>query len=340
MPLVAPLLVMLGDMTVPVIFALSSTIIVVVFLMVYWAASTLFGVPLRWLVGWIPIVGTQIGNAIGGWITSVAQAGLSWINNSASNLVRPILLIPMLVVAGVNTAVGAVEWLIQQALNLGASIAQTAYSLLVNVAVITIKLIEHSGLIALLQSSVAAVTNTTEWIYKTFVPQQIQAALAVAASYAAGLVAASEVLLRNEINAVSTDVAAVDAALSADVAAIDSTITTEVWPAIDNLVSVVDTLAPLAVPATVAAVLADVTFLATTWTVDAAECAILGCAAVSPFYAMLNLLQDAELFVGLSALTVACVERPNETAHEAASVANEIIGLGRSIAGAFTGLGL
>lgn len=333
-----PLVAILEAWSLPEQVTLAVLIVALVYVILYWAGSTLFGGLLRAMANNIPFVGGWIGDAVGGVLSAVNSWAGQWVDGAIYGLVRLTVYVPQAIIAFLDTVVGGFEWVITQVTNLGAAILSNVMSIFFQLANLTLQIAAHSGLISLLQTGVADLRRTTDWLSATFVPAQIRSLYEQVTTDIANAVG-------NAVHNVETDIAAVDASLSSDlanaernIASIDSTLTTQVWPAIDGLTSVVDTLSPLAVPATIAAILSGVTFLATTWTLDAAECAIAGCAATSPFRDMMNLLQTTELLAGVAALTIAAVEHPHETAQATAAVANDILSIGRGLASEFTGL--
>lgn len=336
MPIIGALLLL----DLPSLVALAFAVVALVYLILVWAGGTLFGAPFRFLMQKIPFVGSQVADAVGGVLDQIGSYAVGWVDGAIYPLVRILSTIPQLIVAGVNTFIGSVEWLVGQVVAITGQLVSLSLGLAFQLAVLSLRIAENSGLIALLQTGVHAVSAQLTWAIDTFVPAQIRDAIATMAAYAAGLVATAEAALRAEIAVVAGDVARVETALAADVTAIDNELVNQVWPAIDNLAGELNQLLPLALPVTFPLLLTRVAALEATLTTAMDECVNPVCNALLPSLNALKALENGAALVALAALIGEAAHDPDGTAKTMAAEVNGIVGAAMAILSPVTGLRL
>lgn len=335
-----PIGLWLASLSIPELASLAALVGVTAYLLLYWSAGVLFGGIIGGIADRIPIVGGALRSGINAITSGVSSWAGGWLDSTVGGLVTILLFIPQFLVAYIGAGVAAVEWVIGQLVNVGASLLQFGFSTSLQFVLIAAKFVEQTGILTSLAMGLGAANVFASYLYVTFIPQQIQAALATVTQWIATAVHNAELNLQGNIDALSRTVAQDYANAERNIANIEATLTNDVWPAIDGLTGNMDLLLPLALPVAFPLALSRILALETTLSGVMTECVNPMCNGLTPFLSMLSIMQDVATLAVIAALVESAVARPNETAHEIAGMADDLAGLGRGLAGAFTGLGL
>lgn len=283
-------------------------------LLALWALGLLLIRPLQILLGYVPVIGTQLADNLGRGVGVVGAWALGWAR-TGSEAISGLILGPVSAVIGfVGQLVSLVETLTVTVPKLWDAIAAGTGALFAQVRTIAGQAATALARIATLFAVTATLTARLGAVIATTIPRAIATAVDAAKAFASALVAAEAALVRAADASLERLIMGQVGVLSAAIAAAVATVRAETLPRIGHLESEVGQVIAQVTPLVAAGLIARTLTLERTLTKTIEDCVDPTCAGVTPNLNWLNLLGDTALFAAVLGLVGEAIRDPAGTA--------------------------